>query len=259
MDATKRSFAEMDELRGWPLSTTDSRMTKCLRKGATLTARVLPNKFISQSIVTLPKPFLVDPAADAVTISQDRGDIYEAFRRTSEVSIRGVFANGEVVWGTATYRSGITYTGSFSGSVPDGFGEKHAGDSVYKGRFKNGSRHGRGLLLDSKKFRLFMGMFIDDRPQGEFLMITFGWSGSKRCTYTHTCMVTFDVGEVVKKTLVSKVDKPTVYCGLEDEEFLELFRKCEGFAEQEVGRKRLSQMKAEECLWEKTCVYPYAQ
>jgi hypothetical protein len=253
----KRRFSEFDELAGWPESETDSRYYKHVRNHKVDGTHTMPDDFYVNNTVTMPKPFLVDPDADAATTMKDRGDIYDAFKRTSDVSIRGIFANGEPVWGTAHYRGGMTYKGPFVDGIPHGFGDKHAGHSMYRGRFEKGMRHGRGALVDSKTYRIFMGEFQNDIPVGEFLMIMFGWSTTLQHPYTVKALLSFSDGEVVQKTETTK-GNANRYSGLEAEEFMELFRDCEKQVEAAMSRKRLRDMGAEECLCTQFGVYPYS-
>jgi hypothetical protein len=142
----------------------------------------------------------------------------------------------------------VSYTGMFAGGVPHGFGEKHSGASVYKGRFENGMRHGRGLLLDARNFRLYAGSFCEDVPHGAFLCIVFAWSKTKRCALHERSEVEFNHGTVVRteKTTRSNIGG---LCGLENEEFLQMYRQGEKVIEDHVARFRLKEVNAEECLW----------
>jgi hypothetical protein len=272
----RKSFKETDTLTGWPVPEADSRVAKYIRTNAKeIDKSLMPNRFDVYRLVTLPPSYLLQEADDVPSsstvgdgaaatdappsdpIKNDRGDIYEAFRRTSDMSIRGIFANGEPVWGTAHYRNGMQYTGSFSGGVADGFGEKHAGKSVYRGRFVKGLRHGRGCLLDSNNYRLFLGMFKDDAPDGEVLMIMFGWSNSKKRSFTAHTLVTFFKGEPVKKVDNVTCNNAQGRSGLHPEEFMEMFRMAERLVEATTSRKRLLEMKAEETLVTEFDVYPF--
>ena len=256
----RKTFKECDELSGWPVSTYDSRVSKHVRNSSKdLSKIVLEEKFTVTRLVALPKPFLVDPDADTKTTAKDRGDIYEAFVRTSTMSIRGMFVNGEPVYGTAHHRCGMVYTGSFVGGIAEGFGEKRAGESVYKGHFHKGERHGRGALLDSKYYRLFMGTFKNDLPDGEVLMILFRWSISSKKVSTSYAIVTFSAGEVVNQVAgaTSIIDAQT-RSGLEIEEFMELFRMGEKLAEESVARKSLLEANAAESLCTHFGVYPFS-
>jgi hypothetical protein len=275
MPVKRKSFKETDILTGWPVPEADSRVCKYVRNNAKeIDKSLMPNRFDVYGLVSLPPSYLQEaddvpslstvggggaatnaPSSDR--IQNDRGDIYEAFRRTSDMSIRGIFANGEPVWGTAHYRSGMQYTGSFAGGVADGFGEKHAGKSVYKGRFVKGLRHGRGCLLDSNNYRLFLGMFKDDAPDGEVLMIMFGWSNSKKRSFTAHALVTFVNGEAVKKVDNVTCNNAQGRSGLHPEEFMEMFRMTERLVEDTTSRKRLLEMKAEEALITPFDVYPF--
>lgn len=258
----RKSFKETDVLTGWVVPEQDLRLSKYVRHNAKeIDPALMPDRFDVARLVILPPSYLVDAHATPSTIveaTNDRGDIYEAFRRTSEVSIRGIFANGLPVWGTAHYRSGMIYTGSFAEGVADGFGEKHAGKSVYKGRFHEGLRHGRGCLLDSTNYRLFLGMFKDDAPDGEILMIMFGWSTSKQRPYTAHSLVTFAKGDVVKKVDNVTCSNAQGRSGLQPEEFMEMFRTVERLVEETTSRKRLREMKAEECLIIPFDVFPFS-
>jgi hypothetical protein len=255
----RQSFKESDDLSGWPVTNDDNRVSKYMRKSDKEAKKVvLVDLFKVNHLVVLPKPFLVDLDADREKSRNDRGDIYQAFLRTSDVSIRGMFANGEPVYGTAYHRSGIVYTGEFKNGVADGFGEKVAGESVYMGRFHKGLRHGRGCLLDSKHYRLFMGMFENDLPTGEVLMIMFGWSATKGCAFTSHAVVTFEKGEVTKRVNSVGSDNAQGRCGLFPEEFMGLFRKCEKLAEDITSRKRLCEMNATETLWKPFGIYPFS-
>jgi hypothetical protein len=255
----RKTFMETDELSGWPVSEQDSRVGKYVRHNVhQLKNTVLSDRFVVSRVVVLPDKYLVDPDASEETNSKDRGDIYEAFQRTSQVSVRGIFANGEAVWGTVHYRCGIVYTGALSAGVAHGFGEKRAGESVYKGNFHKGMRHGKGCLLDSKYYRLFLGMFKDDMPHGEVLMIMFGWSMSNERAYTSHSLVTFQNGQVVKKVDTSDGNNAQGRSGLHPEEFMEMFRMGEKLVEETTSRKRLAAMNAEESLCTPFGVYPFS-
>jgi len=176
-------------------------------------------------------------------------DTYEAFWRTRNVTIRGVFVNGEPVWGTAEYHNGMSYVGMFAGCIPHGFGEKRAGASVYKGRFHQGRRHGRGLLLDAAKHRIYVGWFEDDFLHGQSICVNFTWSVEHNLVTHSRYLMTHEHGVRTKCGTTTQGDV-TVFSGLAHEEFLKFYRECEKSVEVAVGRKRLREVdEATECLW----------
>jgi hypothetical protein len=265
--ATKRdirTFEDDDETSAWAHSTRDERLWKYLRPCDVGTSQMpMGDKFDVLGLVQLPKSMLVDtdiPVND-VTIPKavvtdndiDRGDVYEAFSRTKDVTIRGVFVNGEPVWGTAQYHNGMSYTGMFAGGVPHGFGEKRSGASVYKGRFHKGERHGRGMQFDARNFRLYAGMFDNDMPHGKSLCIVFSWSKTQKRVLHTRSVLEFDHGVLIT---CEKTTKGGVYplSGLENEEFLEMYRHGEKALEDFVARFRLKEVRAEEHLWQPVAV-----
>ena len=252
MAGTKRwkTFQDCDDVGGWNESDRDERLWKYIRphdKRVAETPMVQSFEFVK--CVTLPPSFLVDTSEVDKTTTIDRGDIYEAFWRTANVSIRGIFANGEPTWGTAEYRNGMSYTGMFKGCLPDGFGEKRAGASVFKGRFKEGMRHGRGLFLDASHFRLYMGTFKDDHPHGAHLCIHYKWSSTqKRVTHTRNSLL-FQEGTLVKCAKNTTANVATL-SGLLYEEFLKYYREGEKAMEDFIARQRLADIGADGFLWQ---------
>ena len=255
-----KTFADCDDVGGWTESARDERLWKYIRPHDMKVANIkMDNTFLVVEEFKLPPSFLVDPFQIEKGSTIDRGDIYEAFWRTSNVSIRGVFANGEPVWGTAQYRNGMSYTGMFSACLPDGFGEKRARASVFAGRFKNGMRHGRGLFVDASHFRLYLGPFSNDLPHGVHLCITFRWSASqKRVTHTRNTLM-FEKGILVQMSTNANANVVTL-SGLCYEEFLKYYREAEKATEDFMARKRLADMGAEEFLWQpvRSELYPNA-
>jgi hypothetical protein len=261
MAGTKRqkTFQDCDDVAGWTESARDERLWKYIRPHDEKVAAIpMSEAFEVVSDVKLPPAFLVDPSQLENGATIDRGDIYEAFWRTSNVSIRGTFANGEPVWGTAEYRNGMSYTGMFKGCLPDGFGEKRAGASVFKGRFKEGMRHGRGLFLDASHFRLYMGTFKDDQPHGAHLCMHYKWSTkAKRVTHTRSSLL-FENGTLVKcaKNEAANVAK---LAGLCYEEFLKYYREGEKAMEDFVARQMLADIGADDFLWQPVRYELYAK
>jgi len=255
-----KTFSDCDDVGGWVDTVEDNRLLKFVRPHNRTKALDL-SKDTFQFIVNvnIPPSIIVDPCETERGNTIDRGDIYEAFWRTHNVSIRGVFANGEPVWGTAEYRNGMSYTGMFSGCVPHGFGEKRAGASVFKGRFKNGMRHGRGLFLDASHFRLYLGPFSDDLPDGIHLCISFTWSETHKRVKHSRNSLTFEKGNLVKKS-DSVGSNIVTLSGLSYEEFLKFYREAEKTVEDFLARKRLADMGAEEFLWQpvRSELYPKA-
>jgi hypothetical protein len=243
-------FVYCDDVSGCPESDHDQRLWKYIRphdKGIAKTK--MDNTFQAYGDIKLPPAYLIDPFEVEKGTTIDRGDIYEAFLRTTNVSIRGVFANGEPVWGTAEYRNGMTYTGMFSGGLPDGLGEKRAGASVFRGRFKNGMRHGRGIFVDASHFRLYIGSFASDLPHGDHVCLTFKWdTQAKRVTHSRTTL------QFLEGQLITSVPNTTAnvikLSGLAYEDFLKFYRQAEKSVEDFVARKRLADMGAEPVLWQ---------
>ena len=265
-------------MAGWGVTTRDERLWKYIRPhDHKVAATVINDMFHFIQDVEMPPSFLIndaapqkatttdpnveknnttDPTMGTSTVPTlhkgtlvDRGDIYEAFSRTSNASIRGVFANGEPVWGTAEYRNGMSYTGMFKDGMPHGFGEKRAGASVFKGRFEAGKRHGRGIFFEASNFRLYAGNFVDDKPDGGHLCIIYKWSGThKRVTHTRKSMK-FDNGTLLK---FEENDSANVnmLSGLNYEEFLKIYREGEKAVEDTIGRHRLADMGSEDFLWQ---------
>jgi hypothetical protein len=206
-------------------------------------------KFVKK--VKLPPSYLVDSTGLETNLEKEMGDVYEAFWRTEKHSIRGVFANGEPVWGTAEYSNGMTYTGSFKSCMPDGFGEKRMGASVFKGQFKGGMRHGRGVFFDASHFRLYAGTFINDQPHGEHLCILYNWSATqKRATHSRN-ILGFEHGVLIKmeKDVMESANVNNL-SGLVYEEFLKFYREGEKCVEDFVARQKLADIGAEPFLWQ---------
>ena len=246
----KKNFQDCDDVGGWAESARDERLWKYIRPHDKKVAAIpMLESFEVVREVNLPPAFLIDPFQPEKGSTIDRGDVYEAFWRTSNVSIRGIFANGEPVWGTAEYRNGMSYTGMFKGCIPDGFGEKRAGASVFKGRFKEGMRDGRGLFLDASHFRLYMGTFKDDQPHGAHLCIHFKWSATeKRVTHSRSSLL-FEDGTLVKCAQNTSANIAKL-AGLCYEEFLKYYREGEKAMEDFVARKYLADSGAAEFLWQ---------
>ncbi|KAJ1465062.1 hypothetical protein T484DRAFT_1757658 [Baffinella frigidus] len=132
-----KTFTECDDTRGWgqdPDDERDHRLCKHLREHQrNISTMPMPDQFVVGSIVSMPQTMLTDldaPKPKNVPTVVDRGDVYEAFWRTSELTLRGVFVNGEPVWGEAEYANGMSYTGSLRGGRPHGFGVKRMDGSV---------------------------------------------------------------------------------------------------------------------------------
>jgi hypothetical protein len=254
-----RTFQDCDDVAGWNESDRDERLWKYIRPHDKKVADIpMTEAFEFVKAVILPPILMVDPFEVEKQTTVDRGDIYEAFWRTSNVSIRGIFANGEPTWGTAEYRNGMSYTGMFKGCVPDGFGEKRAGASVFKGRFKEGMRHGRGLFLDASHFRLYVGTFRNDQPHGAHLCIHYKWaSNHKRVTHTRTSLL-FDDGTLTKceKNTMANVSSLS---GLLYEEFFKYYREGEKAMEDFVARQRLADIGADGFLWQPVRCELYAK
>jgi hypothetical protein len=248
----RKTFADSDDVAGWADSSRDERLWKFIRpQDKKVADTAMPYQFDVVKTFEIPPPMLVDP--DEVIVVDgvkkvDHGDVYEAFWRSPSSSIRGIFANGEPIWGTAEYYNGMSYTGMFKGGIPDGFGEKRSGASVYKGRFKHGLRDGRGLLFEANHNRLYMGTFVEDKPDGIFLCIVFSWSTTKKSVVHTRSALQFKHGELLsfEKNTAANV---TTLTGLCYEEFLKFYREGEKHVEDTVVRKRLRDMGAEETLW----------
>jgi hypothetical protein len=241
-----KTFMECDDLVGWDDNsstggTDDRRLKKHLRPHQVLIANMkMTDVFEVGDPVSLPPSVMAE--------SEGRGDLYEAFWRSSYLSFRGVFVNSEPAWGHAEYRNGMSYTGMFKGGVPHGFGEKRSNESVYKGRFENGSRHGRGMLFDSLHFRLYNGKFENDKPQGMHMCILFCWCKKKKRVEHTRSLLTFDHGVLVLSEKATKVNVSDLN-GMSPEEFLQTYRECEKALEQKMQRYRLRQSGAEPVLW----------
>jgi hypothetical protein len=249
------TFEEFDDTRGWaadPSDSRDHRVCKYLRNHQKkITEIPMPNYFEVCNVIDLPKTMLVD--LDAVEVegaatTVDRGDVYEAFWRTSELSLRGIFVNNEPVWGDAEYRNGMSYTGGLSGGMAHGFGVKRMGASVYKGRFDKGLRHGPGLLLQATRYSLFAGKFHNDKPHGPSLCIIFAW-----CTKTNTVqhqrtLLQFDHGVLTSSQKAPKVNVSNL-SGLSQEEFLQIYRQGEKALEDNMTKNFMKEAQAEPMLW----------
>lgn len=246
----QRPISTEDDVAGWGETSRDERLWKYLRPHDTKVGNtVLKDMFVVLRDVKLPPSFLVDPTELAKSSTIDRGDVYEAFRRTEHLSNRGVFANGQPIWGTAEYRNGMCYTGMFKDGLPDGFGEKRAGSSVYRGRFKGGHRHGKGVYLNTTNSRLYVGTFSNDKPHGGHLCIEFKWDERvQRVTHSRTTVV-FEHGVVLEQQK-SDEDNVNNLSGMSYEEFLKIYREGEKSMEDSIARKILRDMKAPACLWQ---------
>jgi hypothetical protein len=251
-----KTFEECDDTRGWEIDISDirdHRLCKHLRQHQSKISKTpLPHEFKVIQDVHLPKTMLVDLDAVAVEgcepITIDRGDVYEGFWRTSEMTLRGIFVNNEPVWGEAGYRNGMSYVGSLSGGLAHGFGVKRQKGSVYKGRFEEGLRHGRGILVEATRFRLYAGTFYKDKPQGPVLCIEFSWCDKTR-TVQHTRKIAhFDNGVVQSSDKAPNVNV-SVLSGLAPEEFLQLYRETEKLVEDSMVRDLLQVSQADEILW----------
>jgi hypothetical protein len=241
-------FNESDATAGWPQSDREERLWKYLRPHDSKVASCpLGACFEVTGTVDLPPTYLVDKD-DVKSNEIDRGDFYEAFYRSDVVTIRGVFANGEPLWGTAEYSNGMSYSGRFREWAPHSFGEKRAGKHVYKGVFKQGKRHGKGLLLDAKNNLLYMGSFENDKPHGQHLCIEFLWSKTNKCIQQRRATITFKNGEIIMFDEGSTLTV-TAQCGLSNEEFLKFYREGEKVMEDKLTHRLLSKNKADECLW----------
>jgi len=248
----RKSFADCDDLAGWENSKRDFRLWKYLRPhDVKVGDTVLKDTFKFVKKVKLPPSYLVDSTGLETNLEKDMGDVYEAFWRTEKHSIRGVFANGEPVWGTAEYSNGMTYTGSFKDCLPDGFGEKRMGASVFKGQFKGGMRHGRGVFLDASHFRLYAGTFVNDQPHGDHLCILYNWSETKKHATHSRNLLGFQHGVLIKmeKDVMEAANVNTL-SGLVYEEFLKFYREGEKCVEDFVARQRLADIGAEPFLWQ---------
>ena len=252
----KRTFDECDEIRGCdidPLDTMDHRLCKHLRQHQrNISMTPMPDQFKAVKIIKLPKTMLVDIDASEATSTElevDRGDVYEAFWRTSELTLRGIFINGEPVWGEVGYRNGMSYNGSLSGGQPHGFGVKQKNGSIYKGRFKNGFRHGRGIMVEANQYRLYVGTFSNDRPNGIMLCIQFGWCTNAKTVQHSRRLLSFDDNGVVTKTTKAPNVNITDLSGLAPEEFLQMYRHAEKLVEDFMTKKFLRKHKADEVLW----------
>jgi len=282
MNPGSRSFSESDDVRGWGDTARDERLWKYIRPhDKNVASTPINDMFQFVRDVKLPPSFLIDDAAPQIDTTTkptpgtttnptmdtstdktqsgyllknkgtlvDRGDIYEAFSRTSNASIRGVFANGEPVWGMAEFRNGMSFTGMFKGGMPHGFGEKRAGASVFKGQFHTGKRHGRGIFFDASLFHLYAGGFVNDQPHGGHLCIHYKWSDThKRVTHTRSSLQ-FDNGTLVKSEK-NDTANVNILTGLTYEEFLKIYREGEKVVEDVTARQRLADMGAEDVLWQ---------
>ena len=250
-----KTFEECDDMSGWKIDTSDTRdhrMCKHLRKHQHKIAEIPMGDFFEVcNVVELPKTMLVDLDAAEVeggATTVDRGDVYEAFRRTSETSLRGVFVNNEPVWGEVEYRNGMSYTGALSGGLAHGFGVKRMGASLFKGCFDKGMRHGPGILLQSKHHRLYAGKFHNDKPHGQSLCILFCWC-TKTKTIQHTrTLLEFEHGVLIKSEKAPKVNVSAL-SGLTHEEFLSIYRQGEKALEDHMIKKFLEEAGAEPMFW----------
>jgi hypothetical protein len=244
-----QTFRNTDTLQGWAKGDRDERLWKYLRPVDDKVASCkLADRFDVMGVVVVPPAYLVD--RDAVETNEiDRGDFYEAFYRNDTVTIRGVFANGEPLWGDAEYSNGMSYSGRFGNFVAHGFGEKRAGGNVYKGTFNEGLRHGKGLLLDSKNGRIYMGSFVKDKPNGQHLCIVFSWSDNTKRVLQSRSIVTFHHGKVVVIDKSPNTMNVTTLSGLSNEEFLKFYRKGEKAMEDAIARRLLAEHGADTCLW----------
>ena len=243
-----KTFAECDDLAGWEDKTNadgidDRRLKKFLRPHQIQISKMpMLDVFDVGQPVALPPSVIVDV--------EGRGDIFEAFWRTPFLSFRGVFVNSEPSWGHAEYRNGMSYTGMIKGGLPHGFGEKRSGDSVYKGRFQEGSRHGPGLLFEADHFRIYSGNFDNDKPHGTHMCILLCWCKKKKRVEHTRSILAFDHGVLVNSEKATKVNVSALN-GLSPEEFLQVYREGEKALENKMARYRLHEAGAEPVLWKK--------
>jgi len=254
------TFRETDVLRGWCDNDAcdDMRLMKFASDETSIFAtNALPDRFQVVASIVLPPPTNMEKISSvgfaAPILQQDDhpGDAYEAFHRTSDVTMRGCFVNGEITWGSAHYRNGMSYSGMFAGGVPHGFGEKRSGNSVYKGRFSEGKRHGRGALFDAIHHRLCLGTFENDVPAGKMICLLFSWSEKNSHVTYDRSLLTFSNGQLVciEKRIDGRVED---FSGLSYDEFLDVFKQAERNVRGAVSRKRLQDEGAPEILWKKT-------
>ena len=250
-----KTFQKCDDMSGWEIDTSDSRdhrLCKHLREHQhKISMTPMLEEFTVVETVDLPKTMLVDIDAVDVKCTEvtvDRGDVYEAFWRTPEVSIRGTFVNGEPVWGEAEYRNGMSYTGSFKGAQAHGFGVKRMGDSMHKGRFEKGLRHGRGILVEASRHRLYAGMFHHDKPHGTFICILFFWCAKTKTVQHKRRLLEFDNGTLTSSEIAPNVNVSQL-SGLAPEEFLVLYRHAEKLVEDNRTKKLLRDTNADKILW----------
>ena len=254
------TFRESDCLRGWGDSdaSDDMRLIKFESdETSSFATNALPDRFQVVADIALPPPTnmeKISPVGFAQPILQrddHPADAYEAFHRTSHVTMRGCFVNGEITWGSAHYRNGTSYSGMFASGVPHGFGEKRAGDSVYKGRFIKGQRHGRGALFDAINHRICLGTFENDIPQGKMICLLFSWNcKTANVTYDRS-LLTFSEGRLItiEKSNDGRVED---FSGLSYDEFLCIFKQAESNVRAVVVKKRLQDEGAPEVLWKKS-------
>jgi hypothetical protein len=178
----------------------------------------------------------------------DYGDVVEAHWRTSELSMRGTFVNGEPVWGEVEYRNGMSYLGSLRGGVAHGFGTKRLGPSVYKGQFYEGMRHGSGLFLDARNFRLYAGTYVNDKQHGRSVCIQFCWSTKLSVVQHNRTLVNFEHGVLISTDTPPKVSVSSL-CGLSQEEFLKLYREGEKAIEDSMVRHSVHDLGFDEVFW----------
>jgi hypothetical protein len=231
-----KTFAEIDDTLGWEKDasdTRDHRICKYLREHQrAITLVPLADQFMAGRDVILPKIVLID--VDETTSTAEvkgpasivREDVYEAFWRTDYLTIRGIFANGEPIWGEVQYNNGMSFIGGLNGGRPHGFGVKRMATSVYKGVFENGDRHGKGILVNAKDFTLYAGCFVKDKPHGVLLRITFVWDKTKGNVQHNRSLVRFEHGTIVTEEKARPVNV-SMMSGLAPEEFLQMYREGE--------------------------------
>ncbi|KAJ1470475.1 hypothetical protein T484DRAFT_1753826 [Baffinella frigidus] len=251
----KRPFRVSDDMRGWGMAPEDNRDHRLCKNLRTHQAQIaltpMHEKLDVVNITSLPSKIVFDPDETSIGdkyVEVDRGDVYEGYWRTHDLSLRGTFVNGEPVWGEVEYRNGMSYTGSLRGGKPNGFGTKRMGFSVYKGRFKDGDRHGNGLFLDARNFRLYAGPYVDDKPHGLALCIRFCWCPKLKVVQHVRSVVRFQSGDLVSSKPAPSVNV-SVMCGLSQEEFLKIYREGEKALEDSMIRNTVSGLGFEDVFW----------
>ena len=89
------------------------------------------------------------------------------YKYDSEVIYSGIFKNGKIFEGSATYPGGSKYVGRFKDNKPFGKGTfLFADGSKYIGEWKDGKGHGQGIKT-WKDGREYAGEFKNDKPHGK--------------------------------------------------------------------------------------------